>query len=124
MIKELRAEPFYKPNVIAMLNTLFPLVIKELPSVRISKQVLHKYRNTFYRYAVSVEHNRKVVLDEFIERLNRPNTAHTWPNTRQNLKHHVTFADSMIKQANAVHSISFFKNRPNDYLLIPSRQHQ
>lgn len=122
MLKELRAEPFYKPNVIAMLNTLFPPVIKELPSLRISKQVLHKYRNTFYRYVISVENKGKSVLDDFIERLNRPDTAHTWSNTRQNLKHYVALADSMIKQANAVHGIAFFPNRPEDDLFIRSRQ--
>ena len=122
MLKELRAEPFYKPNAIAMLNTLFPPVIKYLPSLRISKQVLYKYRNTFYRYVVSVENNGKSVLDDFIKRLNRPDTAHTWSITRQNLKNYVTLADSMIKQANAVHGIAFFQNRPEDDLVIRSRQ--
>src|SRR5277367_5514067 len=109
MIKELRSEPFYKPNVIAMLNTLFPLVIKELPSLRISDKVLHQHRNSFYRYLVSIEVNGKSVLDGFIEKVNHPGTGHTWSDTRQTLKDYIKLADTMIKQASQVHGISFFK---------------
>lgn len=115
MIKELRSEPFYKPNVIAMLNTLFPPVIKELPSLRISDKVLHNHRNNFYRYLVSIEVNGKSVLDSFIERVNRPGTGHTWSDTRQTLKDYIKLADTMIKQASQVHGISFFKNLPGEH---------
>jgi hypothetical protein len=115
MIKELRSEPFYKPNVIAMLNTLFPLVIKELPSLRISDKVLHQHRNSFYRYLVSIEVDGKSVLDGFIEKVNRPGTGHTWSDTRQTLKDYIKLADTMIKQASQVHGISFFKNMPGKH---------
>jgi hypothetical protein len=115
MTKELRSEPFYKPNVIAMLNTLFPPVIKELPSLRISDKVLHYHRNSFYRYLVSIEFNGKSVLDGFIEKVNRPGTGHTWSDTRQTLKDYIKLADTMIKQASQVHSISFFKNLPREH---------
>jgi hypothetical protein len=115
MVKELRSEPFYKPNVIAMLNTLFPPVIKELPSLRISDKVLHKHRNAFYRYLVSIEVDGKSVLDDFIEKINRPGTSHTWSDTRQTLKDYIKLADTMIKQASQVHGISFFKNLPGEH---------
>lgn len=115
MIKELQAEPFYKPNVIAMLNTLFPPVVKELPSMRVSKKALHQHRNSFYRYIVSIEKSGKSVLNGFVETLMRPGTGHTWSDTRQNLKDYVALADSMIKQARAVHGISYFKSIPEGH---------
>lgn len=114
MIKELRSEPFYKPNVIAMLNTLFPPVVKDLPNARISKTVLHKYRNTFYRYIVVIEAKGSSGLDGFVNELARPASPHSWKNTRNNLKEYVTLADLMINQAAAVHGISFFNNREKD----------
>lgn len=120
MVKELRSEPFYKPNIIAMLNTLFPPVIKELPSLRISDKVLHKHRNTFYRYVVSIDVGGKSVLDDFIEKINRPGTSHTWSDTRQTLKDYIKLADTMIKQASQVHGISFFKNSLGEHLPLRS----
>ena len=49
MVSELKRPHFYKPNVLAMLNTLFPPSVKELPNDKIDKSVLHKHRAHLYR---------------------------------------------------------------------------
>ncbi len=120
MAKELLSEPFYKPNVIAMLNTLFPPVIKGLPSLRITEKALHQHRNCFYRHIVFIEENGKSELDNFAKRINRPGTDHTWSDVRQALKDYIKLADAMIKAASQVHGISFFKNLPGEHPALRS----
>jgi len=120
MSKELLPEPFCKPNVIAMLNTLFPPVIKDLPSLRISHEMLYAHRSSFYRHIIAIDLNGKSEFDDFIERLNRPGTGHTWANVRQNLQDYIELADSMIKHASEVYGISFFKNLPGEHPALRS----
>lgn len=121
MTKELLSEPFYKPNVIAMLNTLFPPVIKDLPNRRISKESLFAHRNSFYRHILAVEMNGKSELNDFLEDLNRPGTNHTWSDVRKTLKDYISRADLMIKEASEIYGISFFKNSPGEHPALRSR---
>jgi hypothetical protein len=110
MVNELQSQPFYKPNVLAMLNTLFPPSVKVLPNERISARVLHQHRATFYQYLVAVERNGPAVLDRFISSRMALGTRYSWAETRQNLEHYVGLAERMIKQSNAVHSVKFFQS--------------
>jgi len=120
MTKELLCVPFYKPNVIAMLNTLFPPVIKDLPNHRVSNKSLYSHRSSFYRHILAVEKNGKSELDSFVRDLNRPGTDHNWSEVRQNLKDYIARADSMIKEASEVYSISLFKNVPGEHPALRS----
>jgi hypothetical protein len=99
MVAELKSTPFYKPNVLAMLNTLFPPAVKELPNDRIQPKVLHQYRSSFYRYITAVEANGPSVMKAFEQKLQGSDNRHSWGNTWDNLTHYMELAEQMIKQA-------------------------
>ncbi|KAL3419733.1 hypothetical protein PVAG01_08231 [Phlyctema vagabunda] len=111
MVNDLQSEPYYKPNALAMLNTLFPPSIQELPNDRISVKALHKYRSTFYRYITSVGSKGTHVLDNLIVKLQQPGAKHSWSVTRFNLEEYIKCANSMIDEALLVDSIDFFRQR-------------
>lgn len=113
MIHTLQAKPFLKTDVIAMLNTLFPPSVRELPNDRINPKVLNKYRSTFYRYISSVEVNGSIVLDAFLEKLFQPGTRHSWRRARENLGKYLNLAEVMVEQAREVHGIDYSRDRPS-----------
>ena len=78
MVAELKFTPFYKPNVLAMLNTLFPPAVKELPNDRIQPKVLHQYRSSFYRYITAVEANGPSVMKAFEQKLQGSDNSTIW----------------------------------------------
>ena len=99
MVYELKSTPFYKPQVLAMLNTLFPPIVKELPNDRIQPKVLHQYRNSFYRYMTAVEANGPSVMEAFERKLQMAGNRHSWKATWENLRRYMDLAESMMKQA-------------------------
>ena len=99
MVYELKQTPFYKPQVLAMLNTLFPPIVKELPNDRIQPKVLHQYRSSFYRYMTAVEANGPSVMDAFERKLQMDGNRHSWKATWENLRSYTELAESMMKQA-------------------------
>ncbi|KAG9229977.1 hypothetical protein BJ875DRAFT_357085, partial [Amylocarpus encephaloides] len=109
MVHELQSEPFYKPNVLAMLNTLFPPSMKEMPNDKVDIKTLNKYRTTFYHYILAVESKGTGIVKEIVEKLLDPKTKHSWPETRNHLEGFITLADSMIKEAKAVDGLEFFR---------------
>ena len=115
MINELHCKPFYKPNVLALLNTLFPPSVKELPNDKIDKTILYKYRAHFYHYTLEVEKRGPEVLKHWVEGLLKPGTKHSWPETRKNLVLYFERADNMIKSSTAIHGIEFFRARSSKY---------
>ncbi|KAJ8063929.1 hypothetical protein OCU04_007778 [Sclerotinia nivalis] len=109
MLHELKTLPFYKPNVIAMLNTLYPPCIRELPNNRIDREKLRKHRSKFYNLIVEVSHKGIGALDDFEMHLKNSACKHNWIDTRENLRDYIELASKMIEQSNAVHDIMFFK---------------
>ncbi|KAF7876669.1 hypothetical protein EAF04_001754 [Stromatinia cepivora] len=109
MLHELKTLPFYKPNVIAMLNTLYPPCIRELPNNRIDPEKLRKHRSKFYNLIVEVSHEGIGALDDFEMHLKNPACKHNWIDTRENLRDYIELSSKMIEQSNAVHDIMFFK---------------
>ncbi|RAL62066.1 hypothetical protein DID88_002552 [Monilinia fructigena] len=109
MLHELKTKPFYKPNVLAMLNTLYPPCIKELPNNLIDLDKLRKHRAKFYNFVIEVEHKGTSVLRDFELLLKNPDCKHNWVDTRENLKDYIELASKMIEQSNAIHDIRFFK---------------
>ncbi|KAA8566188.1 hypothetical protein EYC84_008790 [Monilinia fructicola] len=109
MLHELKTKPFYKPNVLAMLNTLYPPCIKELPNSLIDLDKLRKHRAKFYNFVIEVERKDTSVLKEFELLLKNPDCKHNWVDTRENLKDYIELASKMIEQSNAIHDIGFFK---------------
>jgi len=109
MVAELKSVPFYKPNVLAMLNTLFPPNVQELPNDRIVPKVLNQYRSTFYRYITAVEVNGSGILKAFEDKLQKDSNRHSWRSTWDNLHSYIELAELMIKQAEAVIGIEVFE---------------
>lgn len=109
MLHELKTLPFYKPNVIAMLNTLYPPCIRELPNNRIDPEKLRRHRSKFYNLIVEVSHSGIKALNDFEMHLKDSACKHNWIDTRENLKDYIELASKMIEQSNAVYDIMFFK---------------
>ncbi|TGO43202.1 hypothetical protein BHYA_0002g00060 [Botrytis hyacinthi] len=109
MLHELKARPFYKPNALAMLNTLYPPCIRDLPNDRIDRDKLRKHRAKFYNLIIQVTHEGIGALKEFETLLKNPECKHNWVDTRENLRDYIELASKMIEQSNAIHDIMFFK---------------
>lgn len=109
MLHELKAHPFYKPNALAMLNTLYPPCIRDLPNDRIDRDKLRKHRAKFYNLIIQVTHEGIGALKEFETLLKNPACKHNWVDTRENLRDYIELASKMIEQSNAIHDIMFFK---------------
>ncbi|TGO23025.1 hypothetical protein BPAE_0146g00030 [Botrytis paeoniae] len=109
MLHELKAHPFYKPNALAMLNTLYPPCIRDLPNDRIDRVKLRKHRAKFYNLIIQVTRGGIEALKEFETLLKNPACKHNWVDTRENLRDYIELASKMIEQSNAVHDIMFFK---------------
>ncbi|RDL33856.1 uncharacterized protein BP5553_08224 [Venustampulla echinocandica] len=109
MVHELQYEPFYKPNVLAMLNTLFPPSLKDMPNDRVDIKTLNKYRSTFYGHILAVEAQGSAIVKDFIDKLLSPDTKHSWPETRNNLVAYIELAEKMITQAKEISGMEFFK---------------
>ncbi|KAF7912508.1 uncharacterized protein EAF01_001529 [Botrytis porri] len=109
MLHELKAHTFYKPNALAMLNTLYPPCIRDLPNNRIDRDKLRKHRAKFYNLIIQVTHEGIEALNEFQTLLKNPACKHNWVDTRENLRDYIELASKMIEQSNAIHDIMFFK---------------
>lgn len=105
MVHELKSEPFYKPNVLAMLNTLFPPNMKDLPNERIDVKALQKYRTTFYQYIQTVDAKGTIVMKDFIQQLLKPEAKHSWISARYHLEKYIEMASLMIQRAKALGGI-------------------
>ncbi|KAH8661531.1 hypothetical protein BGZ60DRAFT_530482 [Tricladium varicosporioides] len=123
MVHELQATPFYKPNVLAMLNTLFPPSLKEMPNDRIDIKALHRYRTTFFEYITQVEAKGAGILKPFVDRLLDPETKHSWTKARKNLEAYIDLADQMIKEARAIYDIKLFRESGSHHSRSGSRTH-
>lgn len=108
MAHELQSTPFYKPNVLAMLNTLFPPAMKEMPNDKVDIKALNKYRATFYHHILAVEARGSGIVKEFIKKLLEPKAKHSWSETRRHLEEYISLADTMISEAKAVEGIEYF----------------
>ncbi|RDW68047.1 hypothetical protein BP6252_09443 [Coleophoma cylindrospora] len=109
MINDLQIEPFYKPSAIAMLNTLFPPSIQELPNDRINPAVLRRYRKAFLKYIAAIETTGSCVLDSFIVKMQQPGRVQSWLGTRHQIEEYLKLASMMIEEASAVDGIGFFR---------------
>lgn len=108
MAHELQSTPFYKPNVLAMLNTLFPPAMKDMPNDKVDIKALQKYRATFYHHVLAVEARGTGIVKDFIEKLLEPKAKHSWSETRRHLEEYISLADTMIIEAKAVEGIEYF----------------
>jgi hypothetical protein len=123
MVTELHSGTFYKPDLLALLNTLFPPSKTALPNDSINPNSLAKYRNVFYRYIRAVEANGAKVMGPFINQLLVPGASHSWTQTRENLDTYFELAGAMIDQGDAVKNIEFFRGKEDDELVPRSVKH-
>lgn len=116
MANELQSDSFYKPNVLAMLNTLFPPSMKDMPNDRIDIKALQKYRATFYQHILTVEAKGTGVVKEFVQQLLKPEAKHSWTSARANLERYIDLADLMIQQGKAVQGVDGVRGIERDSL--------
>jgi hypothetical protein len=119
MIKHLQDSFFSKTDILAMLNTLFPPSISDMPNDRISKKIMRKYRKTLYQFITAIDTDRthgRNLLDSFIDRLFRPTTGHSWTEVIQTLNTYLELAELMIEQAATVHGVEFFRGHDEESL--------
>ena len=69
MTSILLSKHFYKQEALAVLNTLFPPAIQELPNSKINPKVLYQQRAIFYRYILDVASNGPGIMVEFEKKL-------------------------------------------------------
>lgn len=110
MVHELRATPFISENVLAVLNTLFPPNVQQLPS-GIPPKVSHLYRATFYQYVVLVETSGILVFDRYVDKLEIPGNKYTWTKVRACVTDYIKLAGEMIKIAREIYGIEYFGAR-------------
>jgi hypothetical protein len=122
MVHELQAKYFVKERVLAMLNTLFPPSAQGLPD-RIPPKVLHLFRNTFYRYLVSIETNGAHVLDGYVRKLQIPGNKYSWLNVRECVEDYINQTDKMIKSARDVVGIKYFRDQCSDGRASPHSEY-
>jgi hypothetical protein len=122
MIHELQAKFFVKESVLAMLNTLFPPSAQGLPD-RIPPKVLHLFRNTFYRYLVSIETNGVHVLDGYVRKLQIPGNKYSWLNVRECVEDYINHTEKMIKSARDVDHIKYFRDQCSDGRASPHSEY-
>lgn len=121
MFHELKTTPFYKPNVLAMLNTLYPPCLKDLPNDLIEASKLQKHRAKFYNFIIEVEQHGVKALEEFEKLIRNSDCKHNWVDTRENLRDYIELASRMIEQSNAINDIDFFnKSGSVAYSLRPT----
>lgn len=112
MVNELRQPHFYKPNVLAMLNTLFPPSMGEPPKGQALQSVLHRHRASLYHIILAVESGKRKPLEEFAGNL-RIGTTYSWPETRLQLEKYLELAESQIVHAGLVEEIEFIPPLPD-----------
>ena len=111
MIHELKSCDPYKPNTLAMLNTLFPPKIDNSHSMPVKSHVLHQHRARLYHCLVEIENQppaRQIeVLETFVRRYFGPSSEYSWQKTRAQLEQYMKIAIVMMQQAKMVHSTDF-----------------
>ncbi|KAL2063978.1 hypothetical protein VTL71DRAFT_4472 [Oculimacula yallundae] len=99
MTSILLATTFNKADALAMLNTLFPPALPDLPNAKINPKVLYQQRAIFYRYTIDVGENGPGVMNDFKKHLSQPDNRHRWPSVRGTLERYTTLAEEMITEA-------------------------
>ncbi|KAH7383019.1 hypothetical protein BKA64DRAFT_761139 [Cadophora sp. MPI-SDFR-AT-0126] len=99
MTSILLSKQFYKQEALAMLNTLFPPAIQELPTSKINPKILYQQRAIFYRYVLDVAANGPGIMVEFEKKLNQHDNRHNWLAVRRNMEKYMDLAAKMIDQA-------------------------
>ncbi|KAG4428153.1 hypothetical protein IFR05_016363, partial [Cadophora sp. M221] len=102
MTSILLSNDFNKPDALAMLNTLFPPAIQDLPNPKINPKILFQQRAIFYRYTIDVDENGPTIMNEFKRHLSQYDNRHCWPAVRGTLERYTDLAEKMIDQAKEV----------------------
>lgn len=108
MVKELQAVPFYKPNILALLNTLFPPNVQQMPNHLVTPPMLTKYRSTFYEYVGAIDRDGSRVLQPLVDSLGR-GRKHSWGSIRSSLESYFGRSKELMHQANEFEGITYMR---------------
>jgi len=121
MVKELQSIPFYKPHLLASLNTLFPPCRSNLDNDKIDQDSMFRFRAHFYDFILRIPSEGQEILDAWVTRFVRTRTlfrdgsmprngsCHNWPTTRHNLLRFFEIATEMIKKSELVYDVAYFQ---------------
>ena len=96
LINELSLLPFNKHNCVAMLNTLYPPVIRTPPTSRLTPFILKQQRDGFFKYIQSVEKSGPRVLGTLMQQGKAPNDENGWAAVTRTLGMYLQLSNSMI----------------------------
>ena len=102
LVNEMSLAPFNKANCLAMLNTLYPPMMPNIPFVpptaQLTAQILSTQRQGFFKYITEVEKKGKGVLSSLIGQHKRPGDASGWPSLRDTLDNYLRMAGGILDQ--------------------------
>lgn len=104
--------PFNKHNCIAMLNTLYPPVVRSNPSPKLTLAILEKQRDGFFRYIKAVETRGCGVLQTLQKQGAAEGEANGWPDVHRNLEKYLRLTNSMIQECQDITNVSSFQPAP------------
>ncbi len=111
MLQQLKTIPFDKTSALAMLNTLFPPGVKDLPNDRIIPKFMEQQRNTFFQYISVLEKSTSgsQLVKEFEKKLLSSENRHNYQSVRWRLREYINLAETMATKADCVYGIEFFR---------------
>lgn len=110
MVNELQATPFYRPNALAMLNTLFPPSIRYLPNHLVSLKMMYRHRSILYSYLVAVQFKGVSALEPYINAI-QPGCSHSWESVRECLESYFAKSKFIMKAAQETEGITYLRPR-------------
>ncbi|KAK2626252.1 hypothetical protein QTJ16_004514 [Diplocarpon rosae] len=118
MMFVLADEDFDKAHALAVLNTLFPPSVQEIPNEKFDPKIVQYHRAKFYRLLLEVDRNGPLVILDLVESARAKHGSSSWPYVRQTLANYLHWAETMVKEAQKVYGIGFFP-RVEGYTLGP-----
>lgn len=102
MINELSLLPFDKHNCIAMLNSLYNPMMTSTPTARLTKEVINKQRQGFFKYINAVENDGPAVLNNLMRQGAAPYDDNGWPAVTRTLGMYLQLANSVISECASI----------------------
>ena len=105
LVNEMALLPFNKHNCMAMLNTLYPPVIANNPTSKLTPAVLQGQRNGFFKYILSVEQRGPRVLTTLMDQGKQPGEENGWASVTRTLNMYLQLANSIITECGDISDV-------------------
>jgi len=112
-------EPFNKYNCHAMLNTLYPPVMSQQPTTKLTIATLMTQREGFFKYIQTVEKRGTACLETLMKQGRKEGEVNGYPSARRALSQYLTLANSIINECWDVNNLRFNATRPLEPVNAP-----